>query len=37
MPASVDEITNVHMATLLDDRYDEHMSAFLAQRLGEDL
>ena len=37
MPASVDEITNVHMATLLDDRYDEHMSAFLAQRSGEDL
>ena len=37
MPASVDEITNIHMATFLDDRLDERMSAFLAQRSGEDL
>ena len=37
MPASVDEITNVHMATLLDDCFAERMSAFMAQRSGEDL
>ena len=37
MPASVDDITNVHMATLLDDCFAERMSAFMAQRSGEDL
>ena len=34
---AIDEITNVHMAMLRDDSYDERMSAFLAQRSGEDV
>ena len=37
MPASVDEITNLHMANLLDDHYDERLLAFFEQRAGEDL